>query len=228
MSGMQLMLQLVAAPGGRAELADWCLGTLAPALAANAAVQRLIVNLACENPLPDLYPGESLQGEDFDAVVQAWLPSLADWREAIAPFEAGLAKRVGVRFDYRLSDTTAKADHDGQLAGTPSPGYKLMRGLYFCADLPPAAARRQWAHHAELAVQVHVGVARYAQHWVDEVLTPGAPAIGGLSDLHFPSLEAMRERYFDSPRGKREILHDIGHFIAGGSKRFYGREFRIK
>lgn len=38
----------------------------------------------------------------------------------------------------------------------------------------------------------------------------------------------MRDRYFDSPRGKDEIVHDIGHFIASGGKRFYGQEHLIK
>ena len=75
---------------------------------------------------------------------------------------------------------------------------------------------------------MHAGTARYTQHWVDEVLTPGGPAVNGFSDLHFPSLEAMRDRYFDSPRGQQEIVHDIGHFIVAGSKRFCGQEYRIK
>ena len=123
---------------------------------------------------------------------------------------------------------TVKDDKTALPRANPSPGYKLMRGLVFHPDLGPAAARRQWAHHAKLAVQVHVGVARYTQHWVEEVLTRDAALIGGFSELLFRSVEAMRDRYFDSPRGQQEILHDIGHFIASGSKRFYGREYLIK
>ena len=99
---------------------------------------------------------------------------------------------------------------------------------WWSPDLAPAAARRQWAHHARLAIRVHIGMTRYVQHWVDEALTPGAPTIHGLSELYFPSLAEMRDRYFDSERGKAEILHDIGHFIASGSKRFYGQEYIIK
>jgi hypothetical protein len=30
------------------------------------------------------------------------------------------------------------------------------------------------------------------------------------------------------PRGRDEILHDIGHFISGGTQRFYGREFILR
>jgi hypothetical protein len=191
-------------------------------------VLRFSVNLAQENPLRELYSGESLEGDDFDVVLQCHVPHLAAWREAFGPIESDLANRCAKRFDYRITDLIVKQDSAQDNRGTPSPGYKLMRGLVFHADLGPAAARRQWAHHANLAVRVHVGMSRYVQHWVDERLTPDAPAVGGFSELYFPSLEAMRDRYFDSVRGKEEIIHDIGHFIAAGTKRFYGREYQIK
>ncbi|HSV53068.1 MAG TPA: hypothetical protein VLJ57_13190 [Burkholderiaceae bacterium] len=222
------MTQLVAVDGDRSGLGLWCLDSLAPRLAAHAGVQGLMVNLAQDNPLPELYPGESLQGDDFDVIVQSWVSSRAEWLDALEPIAGELSKRCARRFDYRVDDFTVKNDETALSRAYPTAGYKLMRGLVFHSDLAPAAARRQWAHHAKLAVRVHVGVARYTQHWVEEVLSPGAPAIGGFSDLHFPSLEAMRDRYFVSSHGKEEILHDIGHFIASGSKRFYGQEYLVK
>lgn len=228
MSHMEVLTQLVASSGDRSSLGHWCISCLAPHVAAHAGVRGLIVNLAQENPLSELYGGESLEGDDFDVIVQAWVPTLAAWRNAFAPLDGDMAERCAKRFDYRVTDFTVKQDMPARHLGSPSPGYKLMRGLIFHADLGLAAARRQWAHHAKLAVRVHAGATRYAQHWVDEVLTPDAPAVGGFSDLYFPSLEAMRDRYFDSPRGKDEIVHDIGHFIASGGKRFYGREYLIK
>ncbi len=100
-----------------------------------------------------------------------------------------------------------------------------MRGLFFFDDLPDTAVQRIWAHHSKLATKVHIGMARYARHWVDEILTHGSPKVRGFSDLHFPSENAMRDQYFESPRGRDEILHDIGHFIRGGTQRFYGQEF---
>jgi hypothetical protein len=225
---VQILTQLAAADGDRRGLGAWCLDSLATRLAASPDIVGLVINLAQDNPLPELYPGESLEGDDFDVIVQAWAPSLPAWHRAFASFGDELEKRCARRFDYQVDDATVKHDEAALLRGTPSPGYKLMRGLVFHHDLPPAAARRLWRHHGNLAVRVHLGVARYTQHWVEKTLTPGAPAIGGFSDLHFPSLEAMRDRYFDSQRGKEEILHDIGHFIEAGSKRFYGQEHRIK
>jgi len=38
----------------------------------------------------------------------------------------------------------------------------------------------------------------------------------------------VRNRYFDSPRGRDEIAHDIGHFISHGAQRFCGREFILR
>lgn len=225
---MEILTQLVAGGDDRSSLGQWSLSALAPRVAAHAGVQGLIVNLAQENPLPVLYSGESLEGDDFDVIVQCWVPDLAAWRDAFEPLSRDLADRCTKRFDYRVSDLIVKQDDLARHPGSSSPGYKLMRGLVFHADLKSAAARRQWAHHAKLAVRVHVGATRYAQHWVDEPLTAGAPAVGGFSELYFPSLEAMRDRYFDSPRGKDEIVHDLGHFLASGSKRFYGREYPIK
>ncbi len=74
-------------------------------------------------------------------------------------------------------------------------------------------------------MKVHVGLARYARHWVIERLDGEAPAVRGFSDLHFPDEEALRHRYFDSERGRDEILHDIGHFIRGGLQRVFAREY---
>lgn len=57
---------------------------------------------------------------------------------------------------------------------------------------------------------------------------PNSPRIRGDSDLHFPSVESLHERSFDSPRGQEEIMHDIGHFISGGDQRPYAQEYVLK
>jgi hypothetical protein len=197
-------------------------------LARAPSIERLIVNVAIPAPVSSPYgSGESLQGDAFDVVLQVWVPTLqalvAAWRPVAERFNA----KVRVQHVYRLTETVVLCKPE-QAQALPTPGIKLMRGLYLYDDLPDAAAQRMWAHHSVLAVKVHIGLARYARHWVDEVLTPGSPAIRGLSDLHFPDEASMRERYFDSPRGRDEIQHDLGHFIRGGTQRFYGREHILK
>lgn len=222
---MQIMIQACAHAGTAEAFKAWCLETLGPALLARApAIERLIVNVAVPAPTQSPYgSAESLQGDEFDVVLQVWVPRLQKLVSAWRPVAKEFAAKTRVHHVYRLAETEVLYRPE-QLQGTPTPGIKLMRGLYLYDDLPAAAAQRIWAHHSGLAVKVHIGLARYARHWVDEVLTPGSPTIRGISDLHFPDEESMRERYFDSPRGRDEILHDLGHFICGGTQRFYGRE----
>lgn len=225
----QIMIQVCARAGQSEGFKAWCLDTLGPGLLARApAIERLIVNVAIPAPADGPYgSAESLQGDAFDVVLQVWVPRLpllvAAWRPLAQAFGAW-TRRHHV---YRLTETEVLY-RPHQLRGTPTPGIKLLRGLHLFDDLPDAAAQRIWAHHSGLAVQVHVGLARYARHWVDEVLTPGSPPIRGVSDLHFPDEASMRERYFDSARGREQIRHDLGHFIRGGTQRFHGREHILK
>ena len=131
---------------------------------------------------------------------------------------------VDLSHSYRVTRTIVK--DDGRVAaGLPSCGIKYLRGLAFHDDLPDSAIRRSWANHANLAVDVHIGASRYVQWWVDEKLTEGAPHIGGVAELHFATVEDLEERFFDSPRGAKEIVQDLGHFIAGGPPRLFASDF---
>lgn len=124
---------------------------------------------------------------------------------------------------YRVTATVIK-DDGSIVAGRPSTGIKYLRGIIFHPDLPETAGRRSWTQHAPLAVDVHVGAARYVQWWVDERLTPDAPRIGGIAELHFGSDADLARGFFDSPRGMKEIVQDTGHFIAGGPPRLFARD----
>jgi len=125
---------------------------------------------------------------------------------------------------YRVARTVIK--DDGSIVdGRPSNGIKYLRGLIFHEDLPETAVRRSWARHAPLAVEVHEGASRYVQWWVEERLSQDAPKIGGIAELHFPTNTALEERFFDSPRGMKEIAHDLGHFVAGGPPRLFARDY---
>jgi hypothetical protein len=227
---MQLLIQACAAEGGQSEaFKHWCLEAWAPKLVeAETGIAHLIVNLATEHALAQPYgSAESLSGDAFDVIVQIALHEGNDDERVVQQYLPGLQARSSVHHVYRV--TESEVFHQPDLPrGAPTPGIKLMRGLFLFEDLPDAAAQRIWEHHSALATKVHVGLARYSRHWVDGVLTKDSPKIRGLSDLHFPDEASMRDRYFDSPRGRDEIMHDIGHFIAGGTQRFYGKEYVLK
>jgi hypothetical protein len=143
--------------------------------------------------------------------------------EPAAVVPAGLDEWIDLNHAYRVTRNVIK--DDGVIVdGRPSTGIKYLRGLIFHQDLPESAVRRSWARHAPLAVEVHVGASRYVQWWVDEHLSRDAPKIGGIAERHFATGQALAERFFDSPRGMKEIVQDTGHFIAGGPPRLFARD----
>jgi uncharacterized protein (TIGR02118 family) len=64
-----------------------------------------------------------------------------------------------------------------------------------------------------LALRHHPGLHKYVTNVVDARLGD-APEWDGIAELHFPSVEAMRNRFFDSPEGERIIREDMPRFIG--------------
>lgn len=50
------------------------------------------------------------------------------------------------------------------------------------------------------------------------MLTPDSPPARGLPELRFPDEAALVDRFFDSDRGRDEILQDTAHFVASGPR----------
>ena len=156
-------------------------------------------------------------------------PSTDAFRAGFGAAPSGeLAEWADVQNNYRVSDTVML---DGPKPGpeVKGPRYKLLRELIFFDDLSDRAAKRLWAHHAKLALKVHVGMYRYVQHWIEERIGPGAEAypVRGVSELCFPNREVTTKRYYESDRGREEILHDTGHFIQRRLPRVYGNEYVV-
>jgi len=224
---MRLMAMLKAGEGSGGVLKEWLVREFGPAQARrHGQLGPFIVNVATVPPAGLVLYGanETNSGDEYDAVLEA---SFAD-RTGLSSFVDALNRDVPVdlpvHHGYAVRTRTV-LHRPGFSAGLPTPGYKLLRGLYLHEDLSDAAAERCWKHHEARAAKVHVGLARYARHWVEAQLTPDAPAVRGFSDLHFPDADSMIERYFDSDRGREEILHDIGHFIRAGLNRVFAREY---
>jgi hypothetical protein len=172
-------------------------------------------------------PGEPVAPQEppFDAVIDLWGPGTA-----LAAAGAALAARLpdAPRIAVRVTETVEKDDLP-RPAHARAPGVKFLSLMTFHADLPAEAAQRLWSHHAKLALAVHVGMARYVRDWVEEA-TPAAgpvPRFHGIAELHFPSVEAMTERWFDSEAGRAAIVHDVGHFLSRAT-RLYTTEHVLK
>lgn len=208
---------------------DWYLKSFAPRLQATpGGPSRQLVNLTVRGPDElKLSYDSSDPLERYDVVAELWFDTAADFRKSYGVTPTGeLAEWVDVQNNYRISDDV-KIDRPAP-AEMPGPRYKLMRELFFYDDMSDAAARRCWAHHANLALKVHRAMYRYVQHWVEERLTPGLPPVRGISELCFPNREEVTHRYYESPRGKEEVIHDTAHFIQQRLPRVYANEHVVK
>ena len=182
---MQIMIQLQAHPRQVQQLRHWCLHEWGPSLAQAASLQKIIVNLALtEIQLLPYGQSESLQGEGLDVVVQLWPHPRCNVANLLQSLQQVLHEKVAKMHIYQISDTEVLNRQVLNSATAQVPGIKIMRGLFLYEDLPDTAAKRMWAHHSNLATKVHIGLSRYAQHWVDQVITEHSPKIRGLSDLH--------------------------------------------
>ena len=195
---------------------------IGPAALAAAPLEALSVNLVDATPAvpPWQRPGEpaATSEPDYDAVLDLWgSPAAIAAASAAANAEAGAAPCVAV-------GVTEVVEKD--LLPRPvgrAPGVKFLSLMTFQPDLPPNAARRLWAHHAPLALRVHIGMDRYVRDWVEA----GAAGFHGIAELHFPSVDAMTTRWFDSEAGRAAIVHDVGHFLLRAT-RLYTTEHVLK
>lgn len=82
--------------------------------------------------------------------------------------------------------------------------------------------------HRPLAQKHHIGMEVYVQNVVSP--DPGSPGggtdgmaggIDGIAELRFPSVVALRERFYDSEEGRTIIAADVGKFVGHASCGLY-------
>lgn len=226
------LLTLLRAPqaADRAAFMDWVL-TSAPALAQEIpGIDELIVDLVDVDPgdAEWVRPGEARAAPAspaYDAVIEV-AATARDLQRAAEMIEREFKTGSAVLSMYRTRPMPARIDR-ARRAGARSPGVKYIVLCRFHADMPQSAVQRSWAHHVSLALRVHVGADIYIRHWVEETLSPGAPPVEGVTELHFPTFEDMCSRWFIDDDGRRQIIQDIGHFLASGT-RLYTSEHVLK
>jgi len=205
----------------------WYLGIFAPTLVdRHPGLERHVVNVTEQGPEELRLPHDSRDPAARYDVVAQMACKKEEFRSVLETMRAGLAGRADGLHAYRVSDTVVLDKEPSRPDSLP--GFKLLRELLFYEDMSDAAARRCWAHHARLALKVHVGMTRYVQHWVEERMSPDSPATRGISELYFPTREDLVQRYYESPRGRDEVVHDTGHFIERRLPRVYAREHVLK
>lgn len=212
-----------------AEFQRWYLKDYAPRLQDAFPNMRLHrVNLCEAGPteLRTVHDSEN-PNDRYDVVAETWFDSVVEFRESVEGKIAGtLREAADIQNWYLVSDRVILDQPKPTPARTS--GFKLVRELLFHDDLSDAAAKRCWAHHGDLALKIHIGMTHYVQHWVEAVLSPNTPRVRGISELFFPTRDDLVERYYESPRGRSQVLHDTGHFIQRRLPRVYSHEHVLK
>jgi hypothetical protein len=186
----------------------------------------LIVNLVMDTPEGTPFRPVDRRPADRDEACDV-IVALSQPTGDVAATTAALASCLAdiMTSDVYEAEEIVELDRQDVTPGERSPGIKYVGRLSFHPDLPASAARRSWDLHVPLALKVHCGMDKYVRNWIVDH-SRGRPA-GGIAELSFPSLDAMLTRYFDSERGKEEIMQDISHFVERGT-RFFTTEFVLR
>lgn len=230
--GMSKHRILLAAPAGEAASAFRLrmLQAIAPrvlALAPDLAAFSVCLVDATPDVAPWQRPGEAAQASvpPVDAVFDLWgdAPAIERALAAIATLLPDVPRHM-VRVDEHVEKDQLTRSAVGRVEGV-----KFLSLMRFQSDLSDQAVRRLWAHHARLALEVHVGMARYVRDVVVATTSGGLelPPFAGVAELHFPSAEAMHSQWFSSDAGRAAIVHDVGHFLLSAT-RLYTSEHVLK
>lgn len=200
------MVAFVQAPAGGDSTAfkTWYLDSFAPSLLASVPnIAGLTVNVIRQSEA--LYDG-------------AGAPPIADiyaefWAAAGGRLTADAIRPTGgTQQVFEVDEHVEKAELDRR------PG--IMEGIRLLSPLYPVdgATREQsvgyWDQHVPLALRVHIGMNRYVRDIVRAVLSEEPSPVFGVASLHFPSDDAIRDRFFDSPDSIPEHAADLARFVG--------------
>jgi uncharacterized protein (TIGR02118 family) len=159
--------------------------------------------------------------EPLDSIGELTFDTLDDFHERLYDSDDGrrvierdVAGFMGGAHAYVTTEHVQKTPAATVPLGLRSPGAKIV-GLVRRPDgMTHEAFVAHWLErHVPLALRHHPGLHKYVTNVVDARLGD-APDWDGIAELHFPSTEAMRTQFFDSPEGERVIREDMGRFIG--------------
>jgi uncharacterized protein (TIGR02118 family) len=169
----------------------------------------------------NLVEGRRAGAEALDSIGELSFESLADFRERLYDSDEGrraierdVAGFMGGAHAYVTREHVQKDVAAPAPLGARSAGVKIMGLVRRPGGMTHEAFVAHWLErHVPLALRHHPGMAKYVTNVVEQRLGDG-PDWDGIAELHFPSVEAMRTGFFDSPEGERVIREDMGRFIG--------------
>ncbi len=173
------------------------------------SLRRYVVNLVDVEPKV-----EQRAAPRYDAATEMWFETLDDYRACEDEIGRSLHGLAGVAYTYHVSERIQLDEQAPVGPGSRSPGVKAVYLTRRIEGLSEEEAKRRWKAHAPLAVKHHSGMAKYVQNGVYSAITPGAPVIHGVAELHFPTLADLEERMYDSAEGRQAIAADVAGLVA--------------
>jgi uncharacterized protein (TIGR02118 family) len=169
----------------------------------------------------NLVEGLRAGAEPLDSIGELTFDSLDDFRERLYDSDEGrrvierdVAGFMGGAHAYVTTEHVQKGPATTAPLGARSPGVKIVGLVRRPEGMTHAEFAEHWLErHVPLALRHHPGLHKYVTNVVDQRLGD-APEWDGIAELHFPSREAMRTQFFDSPEGKRIIGEDMKRFIG--------------
>ncbi len=202
------LVAFIQAPAGADQAAykRWYLETFAPSLLCRVpGLAGLTVNVIRQ--AETLYDYEGAGGPEVaDIYAEFWL------QQDRVVTAGEFAPPEGRQQMFRVEERIEKAELDrapGVMAGI-----RLLSPLYPIEGAQPAQSVGFWDRHVPLALRIHVGMSRYVRDIVLDVMGEEPSPVFGVASLHFPSDEAIRDRFFDSPESIPEHAADLACFVG--------------
>jgi hypothetical protein len=203
------VVSLVRAPAKTdgAAFRHWYLDEFAPALLRRQPqISALAVNLvdAAEAVYPTAHGNHST-----DVYAEFWI------RDGVRLPAAEFSCPAAQEEIYRVEEMVELDRRPRELGRTP--GVKVLAGMYPVENVSLAQIRAYWDAHVPLAMRVHVGMNNYIREWIEEPLSGASSPYFGIASLHFPTIEDMRERFFDCPDSIPIHAADLQRFVGSAS-----------
>lgn len=154
------------------------------------------------------YPGEAPEQPDHvGGVAMVWM-------DVDAPVEPA-SWFAGHAVDAYVVDEHVRFEYERTWPdGTTSPGPRRISFIRRASGISRADMARHWGDvHSKLVPVHHPGVWRYVQNVVVAPATPDAPEVDGIAELHFRTVDDLRNRFYDSDEGRRIVAEDVRHFL---------------
>jgi hypothetical protein len=149
---------------------------------------------------------------DVTAIAMAWLTD--------APDPAGPQRWFpGASVDAYVVDEHVRVDYERSWPdGVASPGVRRISFVRAASGLSRDQMARHWGEvHWPIARVHHPALWRYVQNVVVAPLTRGAPEVDGIAELHFRTIDDLRDRFYDSDEGRQVVAADVEQFLERGA-----------